>query len=107
MADGWKLKFASYFIERTREPLYLEKWSFVLLKVMDMLQVSYLSCYCFTKGFMNIAVTNTAAEKCWELRRTVNVFIFGMGAKEIGLWFQTLNATCFSYKIQINEHVKF
>jgi hypothetical protein len=35
MAGGWMLKFTSYFMERTKEPLQLDKWSFVHWKIMD------------------------------------------------------------------------
>jgi hypothetical protein len=38
--------------------------------------VSYLSCYCFIKGVLNIRDTNTVGEKYSRLYRPINVFIF-------------------------------
>jgi hypothetical protein len=35
MAGGWKLKLTFYFMERTHEPLHLDKLSFVCWKTMD------------------------------------------------------------------------
>jgi hypothetical protein len=35
MAGGWKLKFIFYILNTTHEPLYLDKWSFVWWKIMD------------------------------------------------------------------------
>jgi hypothetical protein len=35
MAGGWNLKYIFYVMERTREPLHLDKWSFVHWKIMD------------------------------------------------------------------------
>jgi hypothetical protein len=36
MVGSWKLKFTLYFMERSHEPLHLEKRSFVLWRIMDM-----------------------------------------------------------------------
>jgi hypothetical protein len=47
--------------------------------------VSYLSCYCFIKGVLNITDTITAAEKYSRLHRP--------WAKESRLWVRSLNAT--------------
>jgi hypothetical protein len=35
MAGGWKLKFALYFMEKTHEPLHLDKWSFVHWRITN------------------------------------------------------------------------
>jgi hypothetical protein len=35
MACSWMLKFTFYFMDRTREPLRLDKWSFVHWRIMD------------------------------------------------------------------------
>jgi hypothetical protein len=121
LAGSWMLKFAFCFMERTNEPLHLDKWTLVHWKIMDMptsfiwiiiffdgafecggisklwgyvgtntellcvefcnfvechVFLSYLSCYYFMKGVLNIRDSNTAAEKYLRLYRPINLFIF-------------------------------
>jgi hypothetical protein len=60
MADGWKLKFTFYIMDRSQEPLNLVKWSFVHWKIMGM-PASFIS----TTIFFNGAFEHGSISKLW------------------------------------------
>jgi hypothetical protein len=59
MAVCSKLYFIFYFMERTHEPLHLEKWSFVRWKILDIRTVTWIII------FFDGAFEYGGFSKCW------------------------------------------
>jgi hypothetical protein len=61
-----------FYFGTKAERLYVEFCNVVQCHIC----VSYLACYSFIKGVLNIRHTNTAAEKLSRLYRSINLFMF-------------------------------